>query len=262
MSRERLQRQLSGYRTVAVAFSGGVDSTLLLDLAREVLGADHVIALTAVTPYMVRQEIADAISVASELGVRHELVELPMPEGMERNPQDRCYRCKHAMYGRLRETAADLGFQVLLDASNSDDVDDFRPGLQASQELEVRSPFIDFGIDKAAIRALSRERGLSTADKPTNVCLLTRLQFDEPVLMDRLQRIEEAERALTARGYPGVRVRCHCGEVARVEVAPGQRVKLLADAEAVVRELRSLGFRYVAMDLLGYQLGSMNEPRR
>ena len=248
--------QLEGLETAAVAFSGGADSTLLLALARERLGGERVIALTAVTPYMVRQEIGDAVGLTSSLGVRHELVEMPMPDGMEVNPPDRCFRCKRAMYLRLLESAAEYGFETLLDGSNADDADEQRPSLRALRELGIRSPFIDAGIDKAAVRAIARDMNLPTWHKPTNACLLTRLAFNARFSMDQLQRIEEAERFLTGLGYTWVRVRCH-GDLARIEVAPVQRERLLSDAGVVIEGIQRFGFRHVAMDLAGYQSGSM-----
>jgi uncharacterized protein len=249
--------RLEGLETAAVAFSGGADSTLLLALAREQLGADRVVALTAVTPYMVRQEIGDAVGLTSALSVRHELVEMPMPEGMERNPPDRCYRCKLAMYRQLLESAAEHGFETLLDGSNTDDVEEQRPGLRALHELGIRSPFIEAGIDKAAVRSIAREMELPTWQKPTDACLLTRIRFNDRFSMEQLQRIEEAERFLTGLGYTWVRVRCH-GDLARIEVAPVQRERLLADAPRVIDGVRRFGFQYVTMDLAGYQSGSMS----
>jgi len=255
-SYEVLREQLRAFDAIAVAFSGGVDSSFLLAAARDTVGAERVIALTAVTPYMVRQEIGDAIAVAAELGVRHELVEMSMPAGLESNPPDRCYRCKYAMYRLLQGRAAELGFRTLLDASNIDDAESARPGLQAMHELGIRAPLIACGMDKETVRALSRQLDLPTWRKPTNACLLTRLRYNVRVSMERLQQIEEAERFLSARGYSSVRVRSH-DDLARIEVAPEQREQLLQDAEAITAGICELGFRYVALDLLGYQFGSM-----
>jgi len=253
-----LLNRFDGLEAAAIAFSGGADSTLLLAAVRDAIGADRIIALTAVTPYMVRQEIGDAIGLTGQFGVRHELVEVPMPEGIDSNPPDRCYRCKRAMYQRLGEAAAELGYRTLLDGSNVNDAQDFRPGLRALRELGIRSPFLEAGIDKEAVRTIARELGLPTWQKSTNACLLTRLGYDTHVSMERLQQIEEAERFLAARGFDNVRVRCHA-DLARIEVAPEQRARLLAEAESVIDAMQRFGFRYVSMDLAGYQFGSMTE---
>ena len=253
---ERLRRQGD---CVAVAFSGGVDSTLLLACARSALGAEQVVALTAVTPYMVRQEIGDAVALASELGLRHELVEMEMPEGMQDNPPDRCYRCKRRMYELLTQRARLLGCQSLVDASNLDDAACSQPALLALRELGIDTPFIELGIDKEAVRALSRELDLSTWRKPSNACLLTRMRHNHPVSMRELQRVEEAERLLQDMGFESVRVRCH-GSLARIEVAAPQRVRLVEQADSIADAVHALGFRHVCLDLLGYRHGSMDEP--
>mgnify|MGYP001502945328 CR=1 FL=1 len=255
----RLLERLRRLQSVSVGFSGGADSALLLAAAKEALGG-RVLALTAVTPYMVRQEIAGALALAAQLGVRHELVEMPMPEGMDDNPPDRCYLCKHALYTRLIAVAQEHGFSPVLDGSNLDDLRDYRPGLRALGELGVTSPFLECGIGKEDVRRLARALGLPTWRKPTNTCLLTRLPFGRRVTMEDLQRIEEAERLLIDRGYDWVRVRCH-GDLARIEVAPELRQRVLEEADLVIKDLEGLGFRYVTLDLRGYQLGSMNLPR-
>jgi len=254
----RLLERLRRLPAVTVAFSGGADSTLLLVAAREALG-DRVLALTAVAPYMVRQEIADALSLVAELGVRHQLVELPMPEGMAENPPDRCYQCKKALYTQLVAVAEGEGLMPVLDGSNLDDLRDYRPGLRALGELGVRSPFLECGIGKSDVRRLAQAIGLQTWRKPTNTCLLTRLPFSRKVTMEDLQRIEEAERLLLDLGYDWVRVRCH-GQLARIEVAPELRRRLVDQAEPIIAGLEGLGFRHVTLDLRGYQLGSMNAP--
>jgi len=253
---ERLLDRLREVKVAAVGFSGGADSTLLLAAAKEALG-ERVLALTAVTPYMERQEVADTLALSAQLGVRHELVELDMPEGIEANPPERCYICKRALYSKLLEVARNAGFVQVLDGSNLDDRADFRPGLRALRELEVQSPLLACKITKADVRRLSAALGLSTWNKPTNACLLTRLPIGARVSMEDLQRVEEAERFLKTRGYAWVRVRMH-GNLARIEVAPEQRLQLLEEAETVANTLAGLGFRHVTLDLLGYRLGSMN----
>jgi uncharacterized protein len=252
----RLLDRLRGFEAVTVAFSGGADSALLLAAAQAALG-DRVLALTAVTPYMVRQEIAAALALAAHLRVRHELVEMPMPQGIEDNPPDRCYLCKRALYTRIIAVAEAAGFAPVLDGSNVDDLRDYRPGLRALGELGVESPFLGCGIGKADVRRIARALGLRTWQKPTNTCLLTRLPFGRRISMEGLQRIEEAERLLLDRGYDWVRVRAH-GDLARIEVAPELRQRALNEAEDLIAGLEGLGFRYVTLDLRGYQLGSMN----
>lgn len=253
---ERLQTWLRGMKAAAVAFSGGTDSTFLLAATKQALG-DRVLALTVVTPYMERQEAADALAMAAQLGVRHELIELDMPQEILANPPQRCYICKHALFGKLLEVAHAAGFERVLDGSNLDDLGDYRPGLRALRELAIESPLLSCKISKADIRRLSETLGLTTWDKPTNACLLTRLPIGQRVTMEDLQRVEEAERHLRARGYTWLRVRAH-GELARIEVAPKQRFKLLEEAETITKTLQALGFRHVTLDLLGYHLGSMN----
>jgi uncharacterized protein len=256
---QRLLGSLAGLERAAVAFSGGADSGLLLAAAARAC-TGGVLAVTAVAPYMVRQEVSDAVAFAAGLAIPHELVELPMPRAMSDNPPDRCYHCKHALYELLREAAGRLGFPVLLDGTNRDDLDDYRPGLRALRELGIRTPLLDCGIGKAEVRRLSRSLGLASWRKPTNACLLTRLPFGATVSMPVLQRIEEAERMLIAQGFDWVRVRAH-GGVARIEVEPSQRARLLAQGVAVAADLKALGFDYVTLDLEGYRLGSMNSPR-
>lgn len=255
----RLLACVGEFETVAVAFSAGADSTLLLAAAKEALGGSRVLALTVVTPYMKRQEVADAVGLCDQLGVRLELVEMPMPVGMETNPPDRCYRCKRAMYETLLVTASGLGYKTVLDGRDSDDAYDPRPGARALHELQIRSPLVECQIGKDLACRMVRSLRLATGQRPANACLLTRLPFNARVSMERLQQIEEAERFLGARGYESVRVRLH-GDLARIEVAPAQRRQLLDDAGAVVNALRELGLRHVMMDLLGYQHGPMGGP--
>lgn len=252
----RLLERLRGMKAVAVGFSGGADSSFLLAAAKEALG-DRVLALTAVTPYMERQEVADALALSAGLGVRHELVEVDMPEGMEVNPPERCYTCKHTLFNRLLHVAREAGFERVVEGSNLDDLGDYRPGLRALQELAILSPMLECKISKQDVRRLSEALGLATWNKPTNACLLTRLPIGQRVTMEDLHRIEEAERFLKTLGYVCVRVRMH-EDLARIEVPPGQRLQLLEDAATVIKTLQELGFRYITLDLMGYRLGSMN----
>lgn len=254
---QRLFDWLKRRGPVAVAFSGGADSGLLLALARDACGG-RVAALTLVAPYIARQEISEAVAFAAGLGVRHELIELPMPGSMEDNPPDRCYLCKRALYERLIAAAAPLGFEAILDGTNLDDLKDYRPGLRAVRELGILTPLLDCAIAKADVRRVSHALGLANWRRPTNACLLTRLPFGQRVTMSTLQRIEEAERVLLGQGFDWVRVRLH-GGVARIEVERDQRARLLARADLVVGALKALGFHHVTLDLEGYRLGSMNE---
>ncbi len=255
---QRVSAWLRPRKSAAIAFSGGGDSSFLLAAARDILEG-RVIALTVVTPYMARKEITDALAFTADLGVRHELIELAMPGSIADNPPDRCYWCKRALYERLTETASALGFPIVLDGTNLDDLKDYRPGIRALHELDIQTPLVDCEVRKEDIRRLSRELGLPTWRKPTNACLLTRLPFGRRFSMHTLQRVEEAERILVELGFDWVRVRVH-GAVARIEVATEQRSLLLEQANTIVSAFKALGFRHVALDLEGYRLGSMNEP--
>ena len=252
----RLVDYLRALGPSAVAFSGGVDSSLLVALAREAYG-EEALALTVAAPQMARWEIEEARQLAGSLGVRHRVVEMPLLPAIRDNPPERCYLCKRALFRELRSLAAVAGLAGLLDGTNRDDLGDHRPGLRALRELGISSPLAACGLTKADVRALSRRLGLPTWDKPAYACLLTRLPHGTPVTEEILRRIEAAERLFIELGYPGVRVRTH-GDLARIEIDPAEHPRLLGEAGAIAARLQDLGYRHVTLDLLGYRTGSMN----
>ena len=246
---------------VAVAFSGGVDSTLLLAVAHDVLG-DNAIAVTARAFSVPAREIDEAQAFCRAEGIRHVLVDTHEfeIEGFDHNPPNRCYLCKKEILSRLIEAAAEQGISTVIDGSNLDDAGDYRPGAAAVAEMQVASPLREAGLTKVDVRALAKERGLSVWNKPAFACLNTRFAFGDLLTPERLAMVDAAEQQLLALGFDQVRVRVQ-GDAARIEVAPGQ-IECLASAEVrecVVDSFKQLGFAYVSLDLQGYRMGSMNE---
>lgn len=246
----------------AVAFSGGLDSAFLLSAAREALGGEKVLAVTAASVYTPRWDLAAATRIARELRVAHLRIPVPLPEPLRRNPPDRCYVCKRRFLSLVLAEAGARGFTTVVDGSNADDVPGDRPGMRALRELGVASPLRELGWTKTDVRAAARIRGLAIWDKPSDACLLTRLPPGQVVTGKGLRRIEAAERHLTRLGLRVVRVRSH-GELARVEVAPEDLERFVEDGlrREVLRALQGAGFRYVSLDLEGYRTGSMNRRR-
>lgn len=257
----RLRALLAGSERLLIAFSGGVDSSFLLRVAAEVLG-DRVVALTTRSPTEVSEDYQSATRLVGELGVEHVVIdsdELAIP-GYAENPTNRCYFCKDTLYDIcLREAARRGGFQVA-DGVNVDDLGDYRPGLDAAARKGVRHPLVEAGMTKSDIRALSRELGLPTWDKPSSPCLSSRFPYGTPITRAGLDQVARAERALRELGFRECRVRYH-DKVARIEV-PATQLPRLVEPEIraeVVRRLREAGFHYVTLDLQGFRSGSLNE---
>jgi len=256
---DKLKDILKSLDSVVIAFSGGVDSTLLSKVAYEVLG-DKSLAVTAKSETYTKSELEDAIELAKKIGIKHEVIEtseLDIPE-FSHNPVDRCYYCKKELLTKLKEFAKSNGFKNVVDGANVDDVGDYRPGMRAVAELNVRSPLKEAQLTKAEIRELSKHYGLPSWDKPSAACLASRFPYGTEITAERLDTVGDAEAFIKSFGIIQLRVRYH-DQIARIEVSEKDMENLLKNRDQIVKKLKEFGFNYVTMDLQGYRTGSMNE---
>jgi uncharacterized protein len=259
--RDRLLDLLKSYGSCAVAFSGGLDSTLLAKAAQLALG-DQAVAVTGVSASLAAGELEECRALVRQIGIRHEVLqtdELSVP-GYQENTGNRCYFCKSELFLKVEQLARRLGVAVVCDGTNLDDRGDHRPGMKAGRERQVRSPLAECELTKAEIRQLAAAWELPVWDKPATPCLSSRIAYGETVTPERLAMIGAAETFLREHGFQPLRVRYHKGDVARIEVSPDALPRLFSPGfrEEVIAKLKSLGFKFVSVDLEGFRSGSMN----
>lgn len=259
--RDSLLRLIESYESCAVAFSAGVDSTVVAKAAQLALG-DGAVAVTGESESLASGEVDEARELAKQIGIRHQVIATSefADENYTRNAPDRCYHCKTELYTKLAGMIDQLGVKAILNGANADDLGDYRPGMRAADEHHVHSPLAECGFHKDDVRALAAEWALPVWDKPATPCLSSRVAYGEEVTPERLRMIDQAERFLRDRGFPTVRVRYHKGELARLEVPVDELSRLCNDELRLElnAHLRNLGFRFITLDMEGFRSGSLN----
>lgn len=258
---DTLKENLAGLKKVLIAFSGGVDSTLLLKVATDTLGINNVVALTALSPSLPESEKTEAIALAKEINVKHILFDTneTKDSNYKKNDKERCYFCKSNLYEICKNEAALVNIPYILNGLNFDDITDYRPGQVAAIEKDVLSPLFDASLTKDEIRVISKNLDLSTWNKPEMACLASRIPYGEEITEEKLKIVEEAEKVLKNLGFKEVRVRFH-KDTARIEINEKDFEKIIDKEirEKIIKEIKSLGFLFVSLDMEGYKRGSLN----
>lgn len=256
---DEARRVISDLGSVVVGLSGGVDSSLLAKLCVDTLGTDRSLAVIAQSPSLPARELGSAVEVANDIGIAWEVIDTQEleDERYAANPTNRCYFCRDELFGQLTDVAQRRGFAAIAYGEIADDLGDHRPGRTAAREHEVRAPLREAGATKPIVRELARYFDLTVWDKPAMACLASRIPYGDPVTAEKLDQIDRAERTLEELGFRNYRVRHH-GDVARLEVDPADFHRMVEEAETIVAQIQTVGFRFVALDLAGYRSGSLN----